>query len=86
MSLNGSYSIQLNSTNYQILAPGGSAYSYPGNNSAAKTLPSGVTLSPVQTLSFDTMGRPNSGTTITISTSGLTRTLTLLAQTGFISG
>lgn len=85
LSLNGSYSIALNATNYQINNPDGSLFSNSLNPNPV-TLPAGVTLSPVATITFDTNGRPASATTVTISVAGLSRTLTLRAQTGFIDG
>jgi prepilin-type N-terminal cleavage/methylation domain-containing protein len=86
LTLNGSYSIAINANNYQIKNPDGTNFNYPAVNSNPVTLPTGVTLSPVQTITFGTNGRPSNAATITLSVAGLSRTLTLRAQTGFIDG
>lgn len=86
MSLGATYKLQINSTTYQFQNSSGAAYIPLGYNSSVVTLPSGTTLSPTQTITFDSNGKPSAGTTITVSATGKTAVITIQAQTGFIDG
>ncbi len=78
-SLNTSYSIVISANGYTISPP-------PPAGAYAVTMPTGVTLSAVS-ITFNSMGAPASGATITISASGVgTNTLTVSAETGFVNG
>lgn len=46
------------------------------------TAPSGITLSPATTITFDALGRANTTATITIT--GVSTTITVEAQTGYV--
>lgn len=71
---NAVYSITINTGSYQV-----TGYS-------AVTLPTGVTLSPAQTITFNADGVPGAATTVTVSVSGSTRVLTVDGVTGYVSG
>jgi prepilin-type N-terminal cleavage/methylation domain-containing protein len=71
---NATYSITIASGSYTV-----TGYS-------TVTLPSGVTLSPAQTITFDQSGVPTAGTTVTVTVSGSTRVLTINGVTGYVSG
>ncbi|KTD53634.1 hypothetical protein Lsan_4044 [Legionella santicrucis] len=78
-SLNTNYSIIL-STNGYTISPN------PPNGAYSVSMPTGITLSPMS-ITFNSMGAPASGATITITASGVgTKTLTVSAETGFING
>lgn len=78
-SLNTDYSIIL-STNSYIISPS------PPNGAYLVSMPTGITLSPVS-ITFNSMGAPESGATITITASGVgTNALTVSAETGFVNG
>lgn len=71
---NATYSITIASGSYQVT----------GNSSV--TLPSGATLSPAQTITFDQHGVPAAGTTVTVTVGSSTRVLTVNGVTGYVSG
>ncbi|WP_454782897.1 prepilin-type N-terminal cleavage/methylation domain-containing protein [Legionella sp. WA2022007384] len=78
-SLNTNYSIIL-STNSYTIAPN------PPNGAYSVSMPTGITLSSVS-ITFNSMGAPASGASITITASGVgTNTLTVSAETGFVNG
>jgi MSHA pilin protein MshC len=58
----------------------------PGNpgNTYTKTTPSGLTLSPVATLTFNGLGQVSGGATITLTGTADTRSITVVAETGFV--
>lgn len=58
----------------------------PGNPGTAytKTAPSGVTLSPATTLIFNGLGQASSGPPITLTGTADTRSITVVAETGFV--
>ena len=58
----------------------------PGNpgNAYTKTAPSGLTLSPATTLAFNGLGQVNSGATLTLTGTADTRSITVVAETGFV--
>lgn len=79
MSLNTSYSIIL-STNSYTISPN------PPNGAYSVTMPTGVTLSAV-TITFNSMGAPGAAASITVTATGIgSNTLTVSAETGFVSG
>lgn len=64
----------------------GTPLTYPSGAPATETAPSGVTLSPVA-FSFDGLGRPSSGATITFTSTiagDPARTITVAAETGYV--
>ncbi|PWY55350.1 hypothetical protein DGG96_12010 [Legionella qingyii] len=78
-SLNTNYSIIL-STNSYTISPN------PPNGAYSVSMPTGITLSSVS-ITFNSMGAPESGAIITITASGVgTSTLTVSAETGFVNG
>lgn len=70
---NATYSITISSGSYQV------------TGSSAVTLPSGASLSPAQTITFDQYGVPTAATTVTVTVSGSTRVLTVNGVTGYVS-
>ncbi|KTD05596.1 prepilin-type N-terminal cleavage/methylation domain-containing protein [Fluoribacter gormanii] len=78
-SLNTNYSIILLTNSYTI-SPN------PPNGAYSVNMPAGITLSSVS-ITFNSMGAPDSGAIITITASGVgTNTLTVSAETGFVNG
>lgn len=65
--------------------PGAGSYgrnlSLPGINSHQFSAPSGVTLTPDTTLSFNALGRPSAAATLTVSGAG---TISVEAETGYV--
>ena len=56
----------------------------PGTDDFSHNAPSGVSLS-VASISFDALGKPNAGGSITVTASGETpRTITIEAETGYV--
>lgn len=81
LSLNSNYSIIFTATNYTINPlPSDAARFYP------VPIPTGITVSPSSTITFNSMGAPQSASTITISDGVVTNTLTISPETGFING
>lgn len=66
----------------------GTTLTYPVNGAAAvENAPSGVTLNPVE-ISFDALGRPSAGATITFTSSisgDPARQITIAAETGYVT-
>ncbi len=58
----------------------------PGNpgNAYTKAAPAGLTLSPATTLTFNGLGQASSGTTLTLTGTSDTRSITVVAETGFV--
>ncbi|MHB8745016.1 MAG: GspH/FimT family pseudopilin [Gammaproteobacteria bacterium] len=58
----------------------------PGNPGAAysKTAPASLTMAPTQTLVFDGLGKSNAPASVTLSGSADTRTINVVAETGFV--
>lgn len=54
----------------------------PGTQSNSLTAPSGITLNPAMSLTFDALGR--AGTTAIITVSGVTPAITVEAETGYV--
>lgn len=71
---NTTASITINTNSYQV------------SGNSLVTLPSGVTLSPAQTITFSAYGAPGAATTVTVTVSGTSRTLTINGVTGYVSG
>lgn len=79
MSLNTSYSLATTASGY-LISPNPPAGAY------SVTMPSGVTLS-AATITFDTSGAPAAAVSITITATGIiSKSITVTAETGFISG
>lgn len=65
----------------------GTKLTYPSGAAATETAPSGVTLSPVA-FSFDGLGRPSAGVTITFTSSiagDPARSISVAAETGYVA-
>jgi MSHA pilin protein MshC len=92
ISLNERYSIQVNSGSLQIKDTSGTAINHPENGNTTFNFPTGVTISPVTTIQFDSVGRPynNAGvlsinnTVFTVTAGTNTKTVTVVPETGFI--
>ena len=93
MSLNRNYRIALlSASTYQIQDETGTAYNNPAAESTTTTLTSGITLSPITTVAFNTLGQSlntsnvmlSAAVVISLTDGTSTRTLTIEPQTGFI--
>lgn len=73
---NATYSITIVAGSYQV------------TGQSAMAMPSGVVLSPAQTITFDDEGVPGAATTVTVTVtvSGSSRILTVDGVTGYVSG
>jgi MSHA pilin protein MshC len=58
------------------------ALNLPDRTGSSITAPTGITLSPATALTFDALGRANS--TISITISGVTTPITVVAETGYV--
>lgn len=78
LSLNMDYSLNISASSYSITpAPPSGAYSV--------VMPAGITLSPVSTITFNSMGAPGSAATVTVTATGVaSNTITVTAETGFV--
>ncbi len=93
MSLNQRYRLVIGSSSYQIQDQNGVAIIHPETNSSFVNYPTGVTITPTTTIIFDSLGQPYNaaGTTaltttltLTVSASGVSQTINVTPQTGFI--
>lgn len=55
----------------------------PGGGPFTRPVPAGVSIAAPGSLSFDALGRPANGATYTVSGGGVSRTLTVEAETGY---
>lgn len=92
ISKNARYQVVIAPSSYQIQDSLGTAVSIPELSSSTVTFPSGVTITPSTTIVFDSMGQPydsagialTTALTLSVNMSGVSETVTISPQTGFI--
>lgn len=92
MSQNQKYRIVIGTSSYQIQDQNGVAITHPETQAAAIVYAKGVTITPSMTLIFDSLGQPYNGSGValtttqnfTVSSEGVTYTVSVTPQTGFI--
>jgi prepilin-type N-terminal cleavage/methylation domain-containing protein len=96
MSQNQRYRLVIGSSSYQIQDQNGTPISPPETLNTVMQYPTGVTVTPANTtIIFDSLGQPYDGNTIgnpalttpltlTVSSSGINKTISITPQTGFI--
>lgn len=92
MSENQRYRIVIGASSYQIQDQTGTAIIHPETRTAAISYPTGVSISPTTTVIFDSLGKPYNGSsialtstlTLTVTSSGVSQTVSITPQTGFI--
>lgn len=85
MSENNSYQLVVGANSYQIfLADGVTPFNHPQTSTSPIVYPSGVTVTPANTVIFDAMGSPASPASFSVAGGGSSTTITVTAQTGLI--
>lgn len=92
MGRNERYRIVIGTSSYQIQNSAGTPIVHPGNNASSILYPTGVTITPTGTTIFDSMGKPYNGSSValssplvlTVTNLGLTHTVSIIPETGFI--